>query len=63
MLLMLSTDRSKHECVSLYQKMEVLRPTPSTAQEMTKFHSNDYVARRFSPVPGSASQAVGRNLV
>ena len=24
--------------------MEVLRPTPSTAQEMTKFHSNDYVA-------------------
>ena len=44
MLLMLSTDRSKHECVSLYKKMEVLRPTPSTAQEMTKFHSNDYVA-------------------
>ena len=29
---------------SLYKKMEVLRPTPSTAQEMTKFHSNDYVA-------------------
>ena len=28
----------------LYKKMEVLRPTPSTAQEMTKFHSNDYVA-------------------
>jgi hypothetical protein len=32
------------QAYDLYRKMEVLRPTPSTAQEMTKFHSNDYVA-------------------
>ena len=32
------------QAYDLYKKMEVLRPTPSTAQEMTKFHSNDYVA-------------------
>ena len=42
------------QAYDLYRKMEVLRPTPSTAQEMTKFHSNDYVAfmqnvRRCAP--------------
>ena len=35
--------RSPGQAYDMYKKMEVLRPTASTAQEMTKFHSNDYV--------------------
>jgi acetoin utilization deacetylase AcuC-like enzyme len=31
------------QAYDMYKKMEVLRPTASTATEMTKFHSNDYV--------------------
>ena len=55
MLLMLSPDpNSRATSSDLYKKMEVLRPT--------KFHSNDRCPR-LSPVPGSASQVVGRNLV
>ena len=31
------------QAYDMYKKMEVLRPSASTATEMTKFHSNDYV--------------------
>jgi len=35
----------------LYKKMEIQRPVPSTFEEMTKFHSDDYVdfLRRIQP--------------
>ena len=56
MLLMLSPDPNSRAMSSdLYKKMEVLRPTPSTAQEMTKFHSND-VVQWLASVPIPASQ-------
>jgi hypothetical protein len=55
------------QAYDLYRKMEVLRPTPSTAQEMTKFHSNDYVAfmqnvrahRCLPPVASSPTSPLG----
>ena len=40
----------------LYKKMEIVRPTPATVKEMTKFHSDEYIDFLYRVTPENLDQ-------